>query len=40
MNLDSLEYDDYYEDMVATLEPDFNVEPMFWYELDLEYMFF
>jgi len=32
------EYNDQLEDYLATVEPNFDVDPMWNYELDLEYM--
>lgn len=39
MNIDNYEFDDYYEDVILQ-DPDQNIDPLFWYELDLEYAFF
>lgn len=35
---DEYTIDEQYEDLVCLKEPVFEIDPLFWYELDLEYM--
>lgn len=36
--MNDYEYSDQMEDHSALVEPTFDIEPNWWYELDLEYM--